>query len=162
MTEGRGTPLAVVVSGANRHDMTQLAGLLDAASAGPNPTDPPRLVLDRGRDHAICRAAAAAGGFTPRIPPTAGAAAPLPPPGHPDRHPPRRRAAGRSGSRMVGPIASAGSRRGGRNAPVAAWGSSGWPPSRSSAASSAMPAYFLDRAYYRDTNPDANRDPNGD
>ncbi len=90
MTEGRGIPLAVIVTGANRHDMTQLAELLDAASVEPDPTDPSHLVLDRGYDYAICRAAAAARGFTPHIPPKASAATPLPPPGHPDRHPPRR------------------------------------------------------------------------
>ena len=33
---------------------------------------------------------AAARGYTPHIPPKATAARPLPPPGHPDRHPPRR------------------------------------------------------------------------
>ena len=50
----------------------------------------PHLCLDRGYDYAACRATAAAHGYTPHIPPKASAAQPLPPPGHPDRHPPRR------------------------------------------------------------------------
>ena len=50
----------------------------------------PHLCLDRGYDYDACREAAAARGYTPHIPPKASAAQPLPPPGHPDRHPPRR------------------------------------------------------------------------
>jgi transposase len=79
-----------VLSGANRHDMKKLADLLDATVVEPAPTDPPQLALDRGYDYDSCREAAVARGYTPHIPPKASAERPLPPPGHPDRHPPRR------------------------------------------------------------------------
>jgi len=97
LTDGAGIPLAVVISGANRHDMKQLADLLDAqlvaCPLAPDPADPaagPQLCLDRGYDHDPCRAAATSRGYTPHIPPKATDAQPLPPPSHPDRHPPRR------------------------------------------------------------------------
>ena len=90
MTEGKGIPVAVVVTGANRHDMKKLADLLDATVVEPAPTGPPQLVLDRGYDYQRCRDAAVARGYTPHVPPKASAARPLPPPGDPDRHPPRR------------------------------------------------------------------------
>ena len=70
--------------------MTQLAALLDGAVVEPTPTEPPHLALDRGYDYADCRDAAIARGYTPHIPPKASAATRLPPPRHPDRHPPRR------------------------------------------------------------------------
>jgi transposase len=79
-----------VLSGANRHDMKKLAALLDATVVEPAPTAPPHLALDRGYDYDDCRAEAIARGYTPHIPPKASAAAPLPPPGDPARHPPRR------------------------------------------------------------------------
>jgi transposase len=80
----------VVLSGANRHDMKKLADLLDATVVEPVPTQLPHLVLDRGYDYQTCRDEAAARGYTAHIPPKASQAVPLPPPGHPDRHPPRR------------------------------------------------------------------------
>ncbi|MEA2515380.1 MAG: putative transposase [Thermomicrobiales bacterium] len=80
----------MVVTGANRHDMKLLADLLDATVVEPAPAAPPHVVLDRGYDYQRCRDEAMARGFTPHIPPKASEAAPLPPPGHPDRHPPRR------------------------------------------------------------------------
>jgi putative transposase len=79
-----------VLSGANRHDMKKLAGLLDAAVVEPASTEPPHLALDRGYDYQACRDEAVARGYTPHIPPKASAQAALPPPGHPARHPPRR------------------------------------------------------------------------
>jgi putative transposase len=81
-----------VLSGANRHDMTKLADLLDALllEAPPAASGERHLCLDRGYDYDACREAATARGYTPHIPPKASAAQPLPPPGHPDRHPPRR------------------------------------------------------------------------
>ncbi len=79
-----------MVTGANRHDMTKLADLLDATVVEPAPTGPPRLVLDRGYDYQSCRDAAVARGYTPHIPPKASAERPIPPPGDPERHPPRR------------------------------------------------------------------------
>ena len=47
-------------------------------------------MLDRGCDYQRRRDEAAARGDTAQIPPKARAERPLPPPGHPDRHPPRR------------------------------------------------------------------------
>lgn len=70
--------------------MTQLAALLDGTVVAPTPTEPPHLALDRGYAYNDCREAAAVRGYTAHIPPQASAAVPLPPPGHPDRHPPRR------------------------------------------------------------------------
>ncbi len=70
--------------------MTQLAALLDGTVVEPAPTEPPHLALDRGYDYADCRDAAIARGYTLHIPPKASEATPIPPPGHPDRHPPRR------------------------------------------------------------------------
>ena len=80
----------MLVTGANRHDMKKLAELLDATVVEPAPAAPPDLALDRGFDYPACRDAAAARGYTAHIPPKATAERPLPPPGHPDRHPPRR------------------------------------------------------------------------
>ena len=79
-----------MVSGANRHDMKKLGELLDAVVVEPAPAEPPPLALDRGYDYQSCRDEAVARGDTPHIPPKASAERPLPPPGHPDRHPPRR------------------------------------------------------------------------
>ncbi len=70
--------------------MKKLADLLDATVVEPAPTGPPQLVLDRGYDYASCRDAAVARGYTPHIPPKASAERPIPPPGDPERHPPRR------------------------------------------------------------------------
>ena len=90
LTEAKGIPVAVLITGANRHDMKKLGALLDAAVVEPAPSAPPHLALDRGYDYDECRAEAGARGYTPHIPPKATAERPLPPPGHPDRHPPRR------------------------------------------------------------------------
>ena len=91
LTDGNGIPLAVVLSGANRHDMKKLADLLDAVPITPPPLPPGtqrHLCLDRGYDYAACREAAETRGYTAHIPPEATAEQPVPPPGHPDRHPP--------------------------------------------------------------------------
>jgi transposase len=82
--------VAVVITGANRTDMKKLADLLDATVVEPAPVQPPQLALDRGDDYDECRDAATARGYTPHIPPKATAARPVPPPGDPERHPPRR------------------------------------------------------------------------
>jgi len=87
--------VALVLSGANRTDMKKLAELLDATVIEvPPPTEAGaaerHLALDRGYDYDECREAAAARGYTVHIPPKRSAECPLPPPGHPDRHPPRR------------------------------------------------------------------------
>ncbi len=80
----------MTMTGANRHDMTQLAALLDGTMIDPTPAAPPHLVLDRGYDYPACREAATVRGYVPHIPPKASEATPRPPPGHPDRHPPCR------------------------------------------------------------------------
>jgi putative transposase len=92
LTDGAGIPLAVVISGAHRHDMKKLADLLDAQvyAAPVAPGAARHLCLDRGYDYDACREAATTRGYTPHIPPKASAAQPLPPPGDPARHPPRR------------------------------------------------------------------------
>ena len=91
LTDGQGVPLAVVLSGANRTEMKKLGDLLDALVYEAAPVEVPQhLCLDRGYDYAACRETATAHGYIPHIPPQASAASPLPPPGHPDRHPPRR------------------------------------------------------------------------
>jgi putative transposase len=94
LTEGKGVPIGVVVSGAQRHDMKKLADLLDA-SLVPYPADDPdppawHLALDRGYGYDACRQTAQDHHFIPHIPPKASQAQPLPPPGDPTRHPPRR------------------------------------------------------------------------
>jgi len=83
-------PLALVISGANRTDMKKLADLLDAQPyPAPGAGEERHLCLDRGYDYAACREAAASRGYTAHIPPKMSAAQPLPPTGHPNRHPPR-------------------------------------------------------------------------
>lgn len=83
-------PLACIISGANRTDMKKLADLLDAQIVEAPPERARHLCLDRGYDYTACRETAAARGYIAHIPPQASVAQPLPPPGHPDRHPPRR------------------------------------------------------------------------
>ncbi len=82
--------MAVLVTGANRHDMKKLAELLDAVLIAPDLAAAPHLALDRGYDYPACRTAARDRGYTPHIPPKASVERPLPAPGDPDRHPPRR------------------------------------------------------------------------
>jgi putative transposase len=91
LTDGRGVPLALVRSGATRTDMKTREDLLDVRLLEAPAEVAEQLCLDRGYDYPACRATAVAHGYTPHIPPKASAAQPLPPPGHPDRHPPRRR-----------------------------------------------------------------------
>ncbi len=85
-----------MLSGANRTDMKRLADLLDAIVVEVPPgavgEDGLRrdLCLDRGYDYAACREAATARGYRPPIPPKRSEERPLPPPGDPQRHPPRR------------------------------------------------------------------------
>ena len=97
LTDGRGAPLACIISEANRTDMKRLEALLDAQlvaapqlSDADGPADPRDLCLDRGYDYDACRETAVAHGYRPHIPPTASAERPLPPPGDPARHPARR------------------------------------------------------------------------
>ena len=93
MTEGRGIPLATVLSGANRTDMKKLAALLDAVVIEPPPTvvaGKRHLCLDLGYAYDDCREDAAARGYTAHLPPPRDAPRPVPPPGDPSRHPARR------------------------------------------------------------------------
>lgn len=104
MTEGGGIPLAVVLSGANRTDMKKLGDLLDArlivslregapdaGAEGPMEERVTRhLCLDRGYATVACRETAEAHGYAPHIPPKRSVAEPVPAPGDPARHPPRR------------------------------------------------------------------------
>ncbi len=101
MTEGGGIPLAVVLSGANRTDMKKFGDLLDARLIVSPPEVVPdggaeetveerHLCLDRGYATVACRETAVAHGYVPHIPPKRSVAEPVPPPGDPARHPPRR------------------------------------------------------------------------
>jgi len=90
-------PVACIVSGANRTDMKKLDALLDALMielpAVPEDAldaERPQLCLDRGYDYDACRDTTRAHGYVPPILPKASKAQPLPPPGDPERHPPRR------------------------------------------------------------------------
>jgi putative transposase len=72
LVDGAGIPLAVVVAGANRHDMKLLAATLDGlVIARPEPTEegPQHLCLDAGYDYAITREEVAARGYTAHIRP---------------------------------------------------------------------------------------------
>lgn len=54
LTEARGIPLAVVVAGANRHDMKLVAATLSqlmATRPAPTPEEPQGLCLDKGYDY---------------------------------------------------------------------------------------------------------------
>lgn len=89
LTDGKGIPIACILSEANRTDMKKLAALLDAVVLA-RPTSEQHLTLDRGYDYPTCRQTAVDHGYVAHIPPKASAAQPLPPPGDPARHPPRR------------------------------------------------------------------------
>lgn len=69
LTEGTGMPLAVVVAGANRHDMKLVAATLDAVMiARPNPaTVAQHLCLDGGYDYDAVREEATGRGYTTHI-----------------------------------------------------------------------------------------------
>lgn len=85
--------MAIVITGANRHDMKMLESLLDGCVI-ERPDEPPKegfhLCLDRGYAYTQCRETAEARGYTVHIPPPVSEATPLPPPGDPNRHPARR------------------------------------------------------------------------
>jgi putative transposase len=70
LTEGHGIPIAVVVAGANRHDMKLLAATLDAAvMERPEPTAeaPQHVCLDKGYDYDACRDEVKSRGYIPHI-----------------------------------------------------------------------------------------------
>jgi putative transposase len=70
LTEAHGVPLAVVIDGANRHDMKLLRPTLEQLQlTRPQPTAerPQGLCLDKGYDYEEVRALAAEFGFTAHI-----------------------------------------------------------------------------------------------
>ena len=70
LTEANGIPIAVVVAGANRHDMKLLADTLDAmVIERPEPSQeaPQHLCADKGYDYAACYEQAVAHGYKPHI-----------------------------------------------------------------------------------------------
>ncbi len=70
LTEGHGIPIAIVVDGANRHDMKLLAATLNATVTElPNPSEkePQHLCLDKGYDYDECRQETLKHGYTPHI-----------------------------------------------------------------------------------------------
>ena len=72
ITDGRGTPLAVLLTGGNRNDVTQLLPLLYAippvrGRVGRPRRKPDSLFADRGYDHDIYRDQVRARGIVPAI-----------------------------------------------------------------------------------------------
>ncbi|GLP67361.1 hypothetical protein TUSST3_39830 [Streptomyces sp. TUS-ST3] len=72
ITDGHGTPLAVLLTGGNRNDVTQLLPLLDAippvrGRVGRPRRRPDSLFADRGYDHDIYRDQVHARGIVPAI-----------------------------------------------------------------------------------------------
>ena len=67
LVDGRGVPLSLIVTGANRHDVSQLAAVLDNVVLAQPKQDTPYLYADKGydgkaaQDEIICR------GYTPRV-----------------------------------------------------------------------------------------------
>ncbi|MEU1573352.1 IS5 family transposase [Streptomyces collinus] len=72
ITDGQGTPLAVLLTGGNRNDVTQLLPLLDAVPpvrgrVGRPRRKPDALFADRGYDHDVYREQVLARGIVPAI-----------------------------------------------------------------------------------------------
>src|ERR687896_41250 len=70
LTEGKGIPIAVVVAGANRHDMKLLADTLEALVVErPEPSDeaPQHLCADKAYDYPACHQGAERQGYIPHI-----------------------------------------------------------------------------------------------
>ncbi|MDA5143691.1 IS5 family transposase [Streptomyces sp. AD681] len=72
ITDGHGTPLAVLLTGGNRNDVTQLPPLLDAippvrGRVGRPRRKPDSLFADRGYDHDVYRDQVRARGIVPAI-----------------------------------------------------------------------------------------------
>ena len=72
ITDGHGTPLAVLLTGSNRKDVTQLLPLLDAVPpvrcrVGRPRRKPDSLFADRGYDHCVYRDQVRARGIVPAI-----------------------------------------------------------------------------------------------
>jgi putative transposase len=70
LVDGRGTPLAVVATGANRHDVSQLERVLDTVVTKrpePSPESPQHLCADKAFDSPYARDAMTDGGYTPHV-----------------------------------------------------------------------------------------------
>ena len=68
LTDGAGIPLALVIDGANRHDMKLLCATLDGlVIARPEPTQPQHLCLDAGYDYPTIREQVEAHDYLPHI-----------------------------------------------------------------------------------------------
>jgi len=69
LTDGRGVPLSVVITGANVHDKWMVAKVLDAVvlKAPRGPRRPENLCLDKGYDYADAEAAVRSRGIIPHI-----------------------------------------------------------------------------------------------
>lgn len=69
LTDGRGVPLSVVITGANVHDKWMVVAALDAVvlRAPRGPRRPDNLCLDKGYDYADAEAAVRKRGITPHI-----------------------------------------------------------------------------------------------
>jgi IS5 family transposase len=64
--DGRGVPLSLIVTGANRHDVSQLTAVLDAIVIAP-PKKQRYLYADKGYDGEVVREQIRARGYTPRV-----------------------------------------------------------------------------------------------
>ena len=70
LTDGAGIPLAIVIAGANRHDMKLLCATLDGmviARPEPTPAQPQHLCLDAGYDYPAIREQVEAHDYLPHI-----------------------------------------------------------------------------------------------
>jgi len=67
LVDGNGTPLSLVVTGANRHDVTQLAPLLDAAIFIPSGRNVACLYADKGYGGEPAQKAIVERGYRPRV-----------------------------------------------------------------------------------------------
>ena len=65
--DGRGAPLSLIVTGAHRHDVSQLTAVLDAIVISLPQGCQPFLYADKGYDGEPARAEISARGYTPRV-----------------------------------------------------------------------------------------------
>ncbi|MFC3860894.1 transposase [Deinococcus antarcticus] len=90
LTDAKGIPLSIALSGANRHDSRMLSAMLEGIVVAlpiPSTEEERHLALDRGYDTEACREITAQHALTAHIPRKATEATPLPPPSDPERHP---------------------------------------------------------------------------
>jgi len=67
LVDGNGIPLSLIVTGANRHDVTQLALLLDAAILTQPGKGTAYLYADKGYDGEPAQKAITERGYAPRV-----------------------------------------------------------------------------------------------